>query len=129
MSSFESKIRQLQHETDTWKRIVEFITNENVVLKDRLSEILSGKEVTPEFLEKAEKYHACFTKEDEIVRLIRHDIRGLDKLIIKEEYPDGKMVDAKIISEHTKLSKAVENIINDFSKLKFEFNDYIRNVL
>lgn len=129
MTSSESKIRQFQHESDTWKRALEFIIGENVALKTRLAEILSGKQVTREFLERAEKYQNDFTREDEMVRLLRYDISKLDKLLFKDQYLDGKSVAEEIISKQKNLSREVENITKEFSRLKFDFNNYMAEIL
>jgi len=34
-------IKQFRHETETWKRTLGFIEEENIILKNRLSEILA----------------------------------------------------------------------------------------
>ena len=39
----ELKLIQLQYEINTWKRLLSFMSEENIQLKNRLSEVLKNK--------------------------------------------------------------------------------------
>ena len=114
---------QLKYESDTWKRLIGFMVEENIYQKTRLAEILKNN-FNKNLLEEVENFQNSFIKEDELIRLLRHDIAELDKLIVKEIFEDGKD-----IGEIDKIQKKLrENIIvaqRQFSELKIEFNTYL----
>ena len=64
------KLKQLQHESDTWKRSLAFMMDENVQLKNRLAEILK-----PDFdnslLDDIEIFQTNFLREDEVISLLK----------------------------------------------------------
>ena len=129
MTSAEAKIKQLQHQSETWKRDLGFVVEENVALKNRLAEIIANDEVTPEFLERIEAYQNEFISKDEVLRLIFSEIKEWDKLLVKERYLDGSQPNGKLIAMQKKLSRAIESFMNEFSRLKFDFNNYMSETL
>jgi hypothetical protein len=117
------KLKQLQYECDTWKRLFGFILDENIHLKNRLSEILKNG-FDRNLLEEMENFQNRFIKEDDRIGLLRHEVVELDKLLKREIYEDGQI----ITDINIKLSKLRNNIINaekEFGKLKMEFNNYL----
>lgn len=129
MTSAEAKIKQLQHQSETWKRDLGFAVEENVALKIRLAEIISDKHVTPEFLEKLEAYQNDFIAKDETIFLIFSEIKEWDKLLVKDQYLDGKETNGKLITMQKRLSHAIESFMAEFSRLKFDFNNYLSETL
>ena len=129
MTSAEAKIRQLQHQSETWKRDLGFAGEENVALKNRLAEIISNSQVSPEVLERIEVYQNNFVGKDETLRLIFSEIKEWDKLLVREQYLDGKETNGKLIAMQKKLSRAIESFMNEFSRLKFDFNNYMSETL
>jgi hypothetical protein len=125
----ELKIKQLQHQSETWKRDLGFITQENVALKNRLAEILSDGKVTLEFLQKVEAYQNDFIAKDETIRLIRDEIRNWDSLLKKDQYLDGNVVHKKLLAIQKKLSRGIETFTREFNELKFDFNNYMSEIL
>jgi hypothetical protein len=65
MTRAEVKIRQLEHQSETWKRDLEFIKEENIALKNRVGEIISNIQVTSDFLERIEAYQDDFIAKDQ----------------------------------------------------------------
>jgi len=76
------KLRLLRQESDTWKRILEFMTEENIHLKNRLSEILKG-DLEHDLLMTAEIFQNSFVREDELIRLLRKDVFAFDQLLAR----------------------------------------------
>ena len=119
----ELKLKQLQYESDTWKRLLCFIQDENVHLKNRLSEVLHDN-FNKNLLEEVESFQNTFLREDELMGLLRNDVAELDKLLVREIFEDGKII--KEID--TRLKKLRNNIITaerQFGNLKLEFNSYL----
>ena len=119
----ELKLKQLQYESDTWKRLLGFMMDENIHLKNRLSEVLKDN-FDKNLLEGVEGFQNNFIKEDELIGLLRNDVAGLDKLLEREIFEDGK-----IVNEIDKRLKNLRNNIvyaeKQFGKLKLEFNNYL----
>ena len=119
----ELKLKQLQYESDTWKRLLGFIMEENSYLKNRISEILKDK-FNKNLLEELEGFQSRVVKEDGLIGLLRNDVAELDKLLEREIFEDGK-----IIKEIDKTLKRLRNNIivieKQFGKLKLEFNSFL----
>lgn len=119
----ELKLKQLQYESDTWKRLLGFMMDENIHLKNRLSEVLKDK-FNKNLLVEIEGFQNNFIKEDELIGLLRNDVAGLDKLLEREIFEDGK-----IVNEIDRRLKNLRNNIvyaeKQFGKLKLEFNNYL----
>jgi hypothetical protein len=116
-------LKQLQYETDTWKRLLDFMMEENINLKIRLSEIIKDK-FNKNALEDLEDFQSNFIKEDELISLLRNEVAELDKLFGTAKFDGGK------ISQEieVKLERLRNNIIiaeRQFGKLNLEFNNYL----
>lgn len=117
------KLEQLQYEVDAWKRVLEFMMEENVHLKNRLSSILRD-DFNPELLEEVEAFQTSFIKEDELVAGLRNEIADLDKLLVREVYEDGKIM--KLVDNNMKRMRIhIRKAEERFSHLKLEFNSYL----
>lgn len=128
MSIVAPKMEQFRHESDTWKRSLEFIIEENIGLKNRLANVLKAVSYDEDLLTVAEQYQNYFIREDETVHLLRKDIADLDKLLVKEIFMDGHVMD-DLMHKQRKLSVEMKNAIGEFNKLKFDFNNYLAEVL
>ncbi|OQY95582.1 MAG: hypothetical protein B6D37_05260 [Sphingobacteriales bacterium UTBCD1] len=127
MPSPELKIRQFQHEIDTWKRNLEFLLQENVNLKNRLAEVLQTVQ-DDDILEAAETFQSEFLREDEAIQILRGDIAKQDHLLTREIYENGYII-KDVVRQQKKLSEGVKNVVSGFNKLKFDFNSYLGEVL
>ncbi len=116
-------LKQLQYESDIWKRLLGFIMDENVHMKNRISEILKNG-FNKNLLEEVERFQSRFIKEDELIGLLRNEVAEFDKLLVREIFEDGKIKEAI----NRRLKKLSNNIIiaeRQFSKLQSEFNNYL----
>lgn len=123
-----SKIEQFRYESDTWKRNLEFMIQENTHLKNRLADVLRSAATDEDLLDAAEQYQNSFIREDETIQLLRGDITGLDKLLAREVYEDGHLI-RDVIRDQKKLAAEVKNAISEFNRLKFDFNNYLGEML
>ena len=90
----------------------------------RLAEILNKNAVTSDFREAAQSYQNGFVQKDEIIRLLLHEVSGLDKLLTREAHENGALIKA-VIFKQKHLRRQVEFLEREFSKLKVQFNDYL----
>lgn len=123
----ENKINQFIHESDTWKRCLQFVQEENNRLKNRLSEVLKS-ETNDDFLERAEYFQNEFLSEDNTVNVLRFSIKELDNLVNREVYEDGAIL-KELVRKQKRLNRDMEKVENHFSHLKSEFNNFLSDVL
>ena len=125
----DSLVDQFRHENDTWKRVLSFLTEENVILKNRLSEILQSKdECNNEFLEQIEYYQNNFLKQDEIIGFLRMEVSE-QTISLVEELMDNPEELKQVQKKEKQLREELENAERNFNKLKFEFNNYLSQAL
>jgi hypothetical protein len=116
------KLRQLKHESDTWKRAVGFIMDENIHLKHRLAEILND-DVDSKLLQKAEGFQNGFIRVDELIRFLRNEIASFDKSLTGEIPGDG--IDEPGLPGKLKaIRSGITRVEQRFNRLKREFNNY-----
>lgn len=123
MGEAKVKLRQFQQESDAWKRMLVFLSDENSTLKTRLAEVVKDDGINPEFLSNAELYQNKFMQKDEIISLIRQDITGIDKLLIKELYKDKAA--KEVIHKQKILRRELKKLATSFNEMKFHFNNYL----
>ncbi len=119
----ELKLKQLQYEAETWKRLLGFMVDENIHLKNRLSEILKDR-FDKNLLDEVESFQSRFVKEDEMIGLLRNEVAELDKLLAREIFEDGSLIH-KVDKKLKTLRSNISNAEKQFGKLKTEFNSYL----
>ena len=117
------KIKQLQYETETWKRLLGFMTDENIHNKNRLSEILKNN-FDNNLLEEVEVFHTNFIREDEKIGFLKGEVNDLDQLLTREVFEDGKII-RKVDTRLKRLRKHIKNAEAQFARLKMGFNNYL----
>jgi hypothetical protein len=121
------KFTQFRHESDTWKRYLQFIQQENNHLKTRLSQVLQH-DTDEQFLERAEYFQSKFIAEDDTVNMLRQDIHELDNMLLKEIPEDANTV-KELQKKLKKMHKDMEIVERQFNKLKSDFNLYLTESL
>jgi 2-phospho-L-lactate guanylyltransferase (CobY/MobA/RfbA family) len=121
------KFTQFRHESDTWKRYLQFIQQENNHLKTRLSQVLQH-DTDEQFLERAEYFQSKFIAEDDTVNMLRQDIHELDNMLSKEIPEDANTV-KDLQKRLKKMHKDMEIVERQFNKLKSDFNLYLTESL
>jgi regulator of replication initiation timing len=119
----ELKLKQLQYEAETWKRMLGFMTDENIRLKNRLSEILKDT-FDKNLLDEVDGYQSRFVKEDAMIGLLRNEVAELDRLLTREVFEDGSII-KKVDRKLKNLRNNIKNAEKEFGKLKEDFNSYL----
>lgn len=119
----ETKINQLQIEINTWKRLLNFFRDENVCLKNRLSDILKNG-FDRKLLEEFENFQTKFIKQDEVINFLRNDTAELDKLLLNEK-SGIEISDGRIVKRLERLRNNMANSEKQFFQLQLNFNTYI----
>jgi len=118
----EKNARQFQTEIENWKQSLNSRMEENVLLKNRLSDILINN-YDQNSLEEIEEFQTKFIKEDELTNSLRRDVSDLDNLLYTEMFEDGKM-EKSFDTKMEKLSKDIANSIIRFRNLQSTFDDF-----
>lgn len=117
------RIKQLLSENDTSKRLLSFLMEENVHLKNRLSEILKT-DFRPSLLPNLEYYQTSFVHTDTTVTMLRNEVAGFEKLLgiaaIEKGYADKALEEQlALVRHHIILAEA------SFRSLQSSFNHYL----
>ena len=116
-------MRQLQFEYDTWKRLLGFMMEENIHLKNRLSEVIKDSS-NANLLAEMENFQTRFLEEDKFIGILRNELVELGKLMAKEKLPGGHVIE----EINNKLKRFRKNLVNTetlLSELKMQFNNYL----
>jgi regulator of replication initiation timing len=117
------KLMQLRYESDTWKRLLGFMMDENVHLKFRLSDILKNS-FNKQLLEQLEIFQSNFVKVDDLISVLRNDLAELDKQLVWKMPEEVKTV-RDIEIKMKKIRNNINNAENQFSQLKSEFISFL----
>ncbi len=117
------KLKLIKLESDTWKRALGFLMEENVNLKYLLSEILKNN-FDDQYLEEIELFQNRLIREDELINRLRNEVLQFDRLLVLEMFEDGRVVhevERKLRSiRHNMKTAEIE-----FGSLKTDFLSYV----
>lgn len=111
-------VKQYQLESTAWQRMLDFFRQENAILKNRLSEMVDGKE-DKNFIPVAEQFQNEFLMKDEYFDELKKDIADLQKQL-KVSANDA---DQRIFRKHNKLKNEIRRLEKNFLDLKSRFNN------
>lgn len=112
------KHNQLEAENKAWERSLEFIKQENALLKYRLSEMVDYSD-EKDFLQMAEYFqNELLLKDDALDKLIKELKNFPDKINGQNANENAE----KILYEHDKLRNKMAQLEEEFSQLSNEFN-------
>jgi len=117
------KKKQLQYEINNLKRLLDFIIDENIHFKNRISEILSDRFDTY-LLEEVDNFQSRLLKEDHLIVLLRNEITEVDLLLAKETTRDAEQM-KKLEVRLKRLIKNMHIAEKQFGKLKSEFHRFL----
>jgi hypothetical protein len=117
------KFKQLQFECNTWKRMLSFMMEENVYLKNRLSEILADAG-TSERLVEIEDFQSRFLRSDELIRILRNDVAELEQFI-SDQKEDAVSENPQIHSKLSCIRLNIPLVQRQEERMKAEFNNFL----
>ena len=127
MFKIDLLMSQFRYEIESYKRILNFFTEENIKFKKRLSEFIieSGTEDNT-FMEQVEYFHNYLLKEDEFIGFLQAELTDQEKLI--SQLPNNELA-KEILHTQNKIRKELQFVEDDFHKLTFELNNYLSSFL
>jgi hypothetical protein len=99
------------------------MTDENIHLKNRISEILSDR-FDKYLLEEVDCFQSSFIREDNLITLLRNEITEVGSLLEKQVYNES----ALLKKAETKLKRLQRNMHvteKQFEKLKLKFHRFL----
>ena len=121
-------VSQFLSENETWNRTLECLTEEDLNLKKRLSEILKNMDQRDDtLLERIEHFHNRLLKINETISFLCQEVNKSEKQLMQElnintEFPSERRHLQK------KIRKEMEMIEFEFHTLKFDLNNFIDEI-
>ena len=111
---------QFEHEYYAWTRKIEFFSQENALLKYRLSEMVDNTEGN-NFLQTAEYFQNELLLKDEMLKKI---IKGLQEFsVLLLQFKNERIPSLKMAAQHDRLRKNILQFEKMFLSLSNEFNE------
>ena len=121
------KLKQIQHEVETWKRLLLYMQDENVHLKNRLSEVLKDR-FDKKMLEVIEVFQSKFIIQDDLINSLKKEVAAIEETLYPKTNPTENIAhpSEKSIAAIRKNLQLSEKI---FAGIKTDFNQYLlRNI-
>lgn len=122
MPAFKSD--RFLYEINSWKRILLYLMEENLLMKEQLIVVLNSG-VTKKLLDVVEYYQSALINEDKVASIFRKDIDLQQQKILLTVSGTFDEKIKPMVQEQKKLRKEIELVERYFNKLKFEFNKFI----
>ena len=117
------KIKQFQHETSTWKRVLDFMQEENIHLKNRLSDVLK-ESFNKRMLDDVEVFQNNFIKGDELILLLKNELAGIENSLQSRVFA-AEETNKNIEITIKKMRVNIDTAEKHFTKLNNDFNNYL----
>ena len=109
---------RFKHECEMWNTTVEILQDENVGMKNKMSEILHRSNTTGQLLERAEAFQSRFLEEDEALRQFKREVLAF----LKETYVMGE--NGELSHGMEKMRFRLEILKKEFLQLKNDFDKF-----
>jgi uncharacterized protein (DUF342 family) len=120
-NNFGNDLRQLQAETESWKQLLSSRTEENVLLKNSLADILKNN-FNANSLEDIEDFQTQFIEQDEWIKSLKKDVIELDKI-----FQDGG-IEGSLEMTVEKFRRNLASSSKKFGYLKSAFNEFQQKI-
>ena len=113
-------LEQLIYEVETWKRLIVFIKNENLMRINRLNEIIKSND-DKNILNKIENFQVEFMMLEEIYFVLNNEVTEQGNrlmLLHKKEYEIDIIL---LIKQQQEIRLNMEKLINKINQIKSDF--------
>jgi uncharacterized protein YdcH (DUF465 family) len=101
-----------------WQAVLNELRTRNVQLKEQLSQAING-EVSLSFVEQAELFQQKFVEKDQILELLRYDVKSmLDKLL-------EHLIAGGAERQYTILKKDMVKLMDEFHFMEISFSQFV----
>jgi hypothetical protein len=120
-------IQQFKRESQSWKRLLDFLQTENIYCKTSIAE-MGNFVMSKELLAAAENFQNLFMSKDEIIALTKKDVIAFQNLLINKINSENEDI-RDILHIHKKLQREIEIIEQKCNQLRTDFNHYLAETL
>jgi hypothetical protein len=117
------RLIQIREESESWKRLLDFIQSENTTIKTRIAAIAAGA-IDRDVLEKAEGFQAQCIRKDELVMTLKKDINDFNKWLSRIRIDNTTLFNTALILQR-ELRSNIKTLSQRFHQLKFNFHDFV----
>lgn len=117
------KLKQIQHEVETWQRMLLYMQDENIHLKIRLSEVLKDR-FDKKMLEVVEGFQSKFIMQDDLMNSLKKEVAAIEESVYPKKYlstiikaPSEKVITA--IRDNLEIAEKM------FVDVRAAFNHYL----
>jgi hypothetical protein len=113
-------LEQLIYEVETWKRLIVFIKNENLMRINRLNEIIKSNN-DKNILNKIENFQVQFLTLEEVFYILNNEVAVQENrlmLVHKKEYEIDIIL---LIKQQQDIRLNMEKLINKINQIKSDF--------
>jgi len=121
------RLSQFRYEANSWKRILEFIRQENIQTKNHLAEVVRFSEAENYFLNDVEYLINKLLQIETAITLITKDIGYFERFLEKEFYVDG--TSKNITATRHSVLKDIRNLETEFKNIKYEVDSFLNNTI
>ena len=123
-----NKKRHFLQEGERWLRTLEYVQQENIYLKKLLADIIKNG-MDNKLLDQVEYYHNQFIDKDTLLQFLHQDVIRQGKQVEIHESENAEVQDNRLQKRQDKLRIDMDRMENEFSKLKYSFNNYLASTL
>jgi hypothetical protein len=121
------KLQQWQEQNDSWKYVLKFLQHENDQLKIRLANLID-RDITRNFLNRAENFHNELMKKDELISHVRIELSDLsDRLRLS--FSDNDPYTNEVIRMQAKIRSRIKQMRQIFSRHRTGFSQKLTEYL
>lgn len=118
------RILQVEQECDAFRRMLEYLFQENSYLKTRLAEKTHQLTSGDSSVEKAEQLHQILIRNDELLYFLKNDINHLQKLLNNEAPALQQLSKHDLVNVQRTLRQEMNAISNNFNKIQLQINSF-----
>ena len=112
-------LKNVRGEGNAWKRSLRYMSDENILMKTALAEILQG-DFDLAYLPQVENFQTLLLKEEEFIHLLRHNISELDAFLSRDNPNENEIEFLR-----SRLQQQMRTAELRFNKLKSEVYDFL----
>ena len=117
------KIKQFKYETSTWKRLLGYMQEENIHLKNRLSDVLKER-FDKKMLDDVEIFQNNFIKGDDLIGLLKNELADIENSLLTDIFVD-KEINKNIEMRIKKMRINIDMAEKNFTRINNDFNNYL----
>ena len=117
------RLIQIREESESWKRLLDFIQLEDTTIKTRIAAIITGS-ISDDTLTKTEEFQEQCIRIDELVMMLGRDVNDFDKWLAGVRPNNESLFNTAVILQK-ELRANIKILSQRFHQLKFGFHDFV----